>query len=221
MTRGALAASFWQRWRSGRAEPAARWVVLDVESSGLDPRHDRLLAVAAVALRAAPDRLALCPADSFEAVLGQPADDAGPDRANILVHGIGVGAQAQGVAPAEALEAFERWVGASPLIAFHSAFDERLLQRAMQATLGRVLPGPWLDLAQLAPAVAPGVPGRSLDDWLRHVDIPCARRHQAAADAHATARLLLRLWPAVRAQRAGEDFAALRHIAAQARWLPR
>ena len=209
--------SWWRR--AGPAADARRWVVLDVEASGLDASRDRLLAIAALAVEPAAGGPRISIGDSFEQVLRH--EDAEVDRANILVHGIGVGAQAQGVAPAEALEAFERWVGASPLIAFHSAFDERLLQRAMQATLGRVLPGPWLDLAQLAPAVAPGVPGRSLDDWLRHVDIPCARRHQAAADAHATARLLLRLWPAVRAQRAGEDFAALRHIAAQARWLPR
>lgn len=207
-------------WR--RTAPAGdprRWVVLDVEASGLDASRDRLLAVAALAVEAAPGGPRIHPGDSFEQVLRH--EQAEVDRANILVHGIGVGAQASGVPPRVALAAFERWVGASPLIAFHSAFDERLLARAMRAALGRVLPGPWLDLAQLAPAVAPGVPGRSLDDWLRHFDIPCARRHQAAADCHATARLLLRLWPAVCAQREGEDFAALRRIAAQARWLPR
>lgn len=207
-------------WR--RAAPAAdvrRWVVLDVEASGLDASRDRLLAIAALAIAPAPGRPRIVLGDSFEQVLRH--DRAEVDRANILVHGIGVGEQARGVAPRVVLEAFERWVSDAPLIAFHSAFDERLLQRVMRAELGRSLRGPWLDLAQLAPAVAPGVPGRSLDDWLLHYDIPCARRHQAAADCHATARLLLRLWPAVCAQREGEDFAALRRIAAQARWLPR
>lgn len=196
-----------------------RWVVLDVEASGLDASRDRLLAIAALAVEPAPAGPRIRVGDSFELVLRHEAAEV--DRANILVHGIGVGAQSRGVPPIEALTAFDRWVGRSPLIAFHSAFDEQLLRRAMQAACGRSLTGPWLDLAGLAPAVAPGVPGRSLDDWLRHFDIPCARRHEAAADTHATAQLLLRLWPLVRAQREGEDFAALQHIAAMARWLPR
>ena len=49
-----------------------RWVVLDVESSGLDPARDRLLAIAAVAVEVAPGRPHIACADSFE-VLG-PAD---------------------------------------------------------------------------------------------------------------------------------------------------
>lgn len=206
-------------WRRNVPADDRRWVVLDVESSGLDAGRDRLLAVAAVALGVDSGRPQIRVGDSFEVVLQHAA--AVPDKANILVHGIGVGAQAQGVPAPDALVAFERWLGRSPLIAFHSAFDEQMLRRAMQAALGRRLAGPWLDLAQLAPAVLPGVPGRSLDDWLQHCGIVCSQRHQAAADTLATAELLLRLWPAVQAQGNGQDFAALQRIAANARWLPR
>jgi DNA polymerase-3 subunit epsilon len=46
-------------------------------------------------------------------------------------------------------------------------------------------------------------------------------RHQAAADTFATAELLLKLWPAARAQLARLDFKALRRLAAQGRWLQR
>lgn len=208
--------SWWQR--SAPVDPR-RWVVLDVESSGLDAGRDRLLAVAAVALGVGSGAPRILVGDSFEVVLQHTA--ALPDKANILVHGIGVAEQARGAPAAQALAAFEQWVGRSPLVAFHSAFDEQLLRRAMQAALGRRLAGPWLDLAQLAPAVLPGVAGRSLDDWLDHCGIVCTQRHQAAADTLATAELLLRLWPAVQAQRAGLGFAALQRIAADARWLPR
>ena len=39
-----------QRWLGPRpAHDSGRWVVLDVESSGLDTRNDRLLAIAAIA----------------------------------------------------------------------------------------------------------------------------------------------------------------------------
>ena len=199
------------------AVDAARWVVIDVETSGLDPRHDRLLAIAAIALRLdgqAMPRIDL--ADSFEAVLRQPG--APTDKDNILLHGIGVGEQRAGVAPAEVLAAFERWLGRSPLIAFHAAFDQAMIGRAINDTLGRTLVNPWLDLEPVADALHPEVGGRALDDWLAHFGIDCAVRHQAAADTLATAELLLRLWPAARRQRR-TTFAALQQLAAQRRWL--
>ncbi|WP_341893365.1 3'-5' exonuclease [Variovorax sp. YR752] len=206
-------------WRRTVAADDSRWVMLDVESSGLDPKRDRLLAIAAIALKrdgGAP-RLAL--GDSFEVVIRQP--DAPVDKANILVHGIGVGAQRGGVEPAQALTAFERWVGRSPLLGFHVAFDEALIQRAMRAVLGHELANPWIDLADVARVVRPDVAGRSLDEWMEVLDVRCAVRHQAAADTLATAEVLLKLWPQVLAQRQGDDWQALSRLAAQRRWLPR
>ena len=45
--------------------------------------------------------------------------------------------------------------------------------------------------ADIAAVLRPGVAARTLDDWLAACGIRCARRHQAAADALATAELLL------------------------------
>lgn len=211
-----------RRWLGGasaRPASALRWVVLDVETTGLDLQHDRLLAVAALALRidgAATPQIDI--ADSFEAVLRQQPAPA--DKDNILLHGIGVGEQRAGAPAAEVLAAFERWVGDAPLIAFHAAFDQSMIQRTMKAVLGRTLANPWLDLEPVADVLHPGLGGHALDDWLAHFGIECAVRHQAAADTLATAELLLRLWPAARAQGATR-FAQWRELAAQRRWLTR
>jgi DNA polymerase III subunit epsilon len=205
--------------RSRRAAAdESRWLVLDVESSGLDPARDRLLALAAVALHVqpAPPRIVL--ADSFETVLRQPDDPLPPDKANILVHGIGIGEQARGVDPAQALSAFEAFAGSAPLIGFHAAFDRQLIDRATQAAFGRRLRNAWLDVAEVAAALQPQHAARSLDDWLAAFGIECTQRHRAAADALATAELLLRLLPAARADRAiGID--GLARLAARRRWL--
>jgi len=212
-------------WRSRVPIDEARWVVVDVESSGLDAGRDRLLAVAGVGIRIEPTvpvaspRIAL--GDSFEVVLRQ--DDASTghqvDKANILLHGIGIGAQRDGIPGAQALIAFESWVGASPLVAFHSAFDEKMLRRAMRRSIGRSLTGPWLDLAPLAAIALPKVKAHSLDEWMAHCGVACALRHQAAADVLATAELLLHLWPAIQAQRPGPGFTALRRLTDRSRWL--
>jgi DNA polymerase-3 subunit epsilon len=43
-------------WRPPPTLDATRWVVLDVESTGLDVRRDRLLAIAAVAVQVTDGR---------------------------------------------------------------------------------------------------------------------------------------------------------------------
>jgi len=209
-----------------------RWVVLDCESSGLDPERDRLLSIAAVAVHVRGTGLHIVPADSFEMVLQQPEQGTPPDKANILVHGIGIGAQRAGVAPAIALQAFRAYANGAPLIGYHVSFDRRLLERAERAELSvlsvlsvisnrqRALRRQWLDLAELAPVLRRDVPGKALDHWLAAYGIRCLARHQAAADALATAELLLCLWPLVRSQTHGRpDFNALQRMAAARRWL--
>ena len=210
-----------KHWLSPRpAIDEQRWVVLDVESSGLNVQRDRLLAIAAIGVRldSAAPRIHL--GDSFEMLLRQVDTPALPDKRNILLHGIGVGAQRAGVDPAQALSAFEAWVGNSPLVAFHAAFDQAMIERACAAHLGRRLRGAWLDLAPLAAVLYPEVRAQALDEWLAHFNIDCAVRHQAAADTLATAELLLKLWPALRRELPRPRFGDVVALAAQQRWLP-
>ncbi|HZF81790.1 MAG TPA: 3'-5' exonuclease, partial [Rubrivivax sp.] len=158
---GDEAMTLWQRLTgrmgAGIAVDDQRWVVLDVESSGLDPQRDRLLSIAAVAVHLDGPRPCIAMADSFEVVLRQPEDQADTDKPNILIHRIGIGAQREGTEPAAALQSFERYVATSPLIAFHAAFDQTLILRSFDAVLGRRPPNPWLDLAPLAALARPKV----------------------------------------------------------------
>lgn len=205
-------------WSAPRFVPdASRWVVLDVETSGLDARRDRLLAIAAIAVRvdwAAP-RLWLDAGDSFEVVLRQ---DEVSSRDNILLHGIGVARQREGMAPGQALTAFLAYAGQSPLLAFHSAFDEVMIGRHVRAHLGRRVPHPWLDIEHLCAVTHPQVRARSLDEWMTHFDIRCAQRHQAAADTLAECELLQRIWPRVASE--CRSWGDVVRLAAQRRWLP-
>jgi len=208
-------------WHSRAPADDARWVVLDVEASGLDAAHDRLLAIAALGVHIDVGRARIALADSFEVVLRQPHDLHEPDKANILLHGIGVGVQRGGVEPAMALQAFARFVARSPLIAFHAAFDRTLIERGFVA-LGLPRPdNPWLDLAPLAAVLHLDVRAHALDDWLAHFGIRCVQRHQAAADTLATAELLLQLWPRLARQLREPGIQAARRLAAQRRWLVR
>ena len=198
----------------GAGTPLGRWVVVDTETSGLDPERDALLAIGAVAV----DDNGIALGDSFEMVLKSNATG---DAANIALHGIGHGAQAAGTPAPEALAAFRDWCGAAPRVGFHADFDRAVLRKAF-ADAG-LLPddAAWLDLAPLAGAMAADTyrfGGRTLDDWLAAFGIECVTRHNAAADALATAELLLRL-RSIAAKQGRIGFDALVRTARQQKWL--
>jgi DNA polymerase III subunit epsilon len=190
-----------------------------VETTGLDPREDRLLAIAAVAVEVdwPARRLAIVPGDSFEAVLRQ--EDGAFDRENILVHGIGVQRQREGIPPSQVLRDFAAFAGKSPLLAFHAAFDEAMIRRCVRMHAGPRLANRWLDIEQLCAVMHPATSARSLDDWLDRFGVRCVERHQAAADAWAEAELLLRIWPGVAAE--CSSWRDVERLAARHRWIRR
>jgi len=141
------------------------------------------------------------------------------NKDNILIHHIGAQAQSDGRPPVEVLEEFRQWVGHCPLLAFHAAFDEAMINKAYSSYGLKPLQNEWLDIEPLAKITGVNPSLRSLDDWLGHFGIECAIRHQAASDTFATAELLIRLWPFLLKE--GNSWASLRDISRQASWLPR
>ncbi len=191
-------------WRSlpqpDTGVPPRRWVVLDTETSGLDTARDALISIGAVAME--DDSIVVAPA--FEAILRQANPSS---HENIALHGVGAGAQSQGEDPVEALIRFLEFARKDPLVAWHASFDAAFLRRALKRHLGPGLANEWLDVALLAPrklsgqkigSPGPGVAG--LDDWLARFGIDPGARHNALADAYATAQLFQ-----IAAQRVARD----------------
>lgn len=197
---------------------SGRWIVLDVETTGLDPSHDRLLAIAAIAIQVGPafTKPSIVLGDSYEAVLKQ---ELASEKDNILVHHIGVGAQTQGRPPVEVLEEFRRWVADAPLLAFHAPFDQSMITRAYKRFGLSPLNNDWIDIEPLAAISGLNPKARALDDWLSFFGIECAVRHQAAADTHATCELLLCLWNSIRKE--AHSLSDLKNLSKAAAWVPR
>ena len=163
---------------------SARFVVVDIESSGLDPHGDRLLSIGAVGV----ERSFIALRDSFYVTLRQSEPS---EAANILVHGIDGTTQTSGCEAAAALAAWLGFARKWPRVAFHASFDRVMLARAERTHLGVVLRALWLDLAVLAPIYFPRHAALdTLDAWLGAFGITNAKRHDALADATATAQLL-------------------------------
>jgi DNA polymerase-3 subunit epsilon len=199
-------------WRDRRhAHEPERWVVVDVETTGMDVAKDELISVGAVAMLDGR----VVPADSIEIIVRQRTASS---RENILVHGVGAHAQLHGTDPPHAVRAFLDYVGRSPLLAFHAPFDRGFIARSVKIYVNQPFDNPWLDVAELAPALEPKSLLRSLDEWLRYYGIPVSVRHSAAGDALATAMLMARLLPEARRQGAAR-FADMQKLARHARWL--
>lgn len=193
----------------------ARYVVVDVESTGLDIKRDHLLAIGACVVEAGRIDLA----QGFEVILRQEAVS---DRDNILVHGIGGERQREGLPPAEALLAFLEYAGKAPFVAYHAVFDQTMIERALAEHLGMRYRRHWLDLAYVMPVLRPDLIGshKSLDDWTALYGITNLARHNALADALATAQLWLVALHLASARRL-DNYKALQTQAMAERWLNR
>ncbi|MDD4912898.1 MAG: exonuclease domain-containing protein [Sideroxydans sp.] len=191
----------------------SRCVVVDVETTGLSLANDRLISIGAVAV--VNGKIAL--GDSFYKVLQQETVS---EKGNILLHGIGASAQLDGEQPAEALLSFLEYLGKSPLVAFHVTFDQTMIRRALRAYLGMNLKHAWLDLAYVMPGLNPALAKRhhALDDWISHFNIRIDVRHNALADALATAQLL-QVASAQASRRDIDSYAGLLDLEKAQRWV--
>jgi DNA polymerase-3 subunit epsilon len=191
---------------------AARWVVVDCETSGLNPKQDRLLSVAAVEVTA--ERIAA--GRAYTAILQQQE----PSRVdNILVHGLGAEAQLGGDPAPQVLRELAVFMNGAIPVAFHAPFDRAVLAKAFTQAGVPARSKRWLDLAVLAPLLFPDRKAKDLDSWLAAFAIECAARHEALGDAYATAQLLLVMLGKARSEGVATAEALIR-LASSAAWLP-
>lgn len=164
----------------------ARLVVLDLETSGLDVQRDEILSIGAVAITDG----VLHMADQFECTVFRPNHQA--NQATLL-HELAPSHIQSGQPADVALKGFLDYAGHSVLLAFHAGFDQRMLSRSLRKDLHHRLQHRFLDVAQIAPMLFPEAAARcsTLDDWQRHFNLANTERHNAAADAQATAEIML------------------------------
>lgn len=163
-----------------------RLIVLDLETTGLNPQKDEVIAIGAVAI----NRCTIPLDDQFDLILRRPELDI---RETVLIHGIGTEALTQGHETEDALLHLLEWMNGDPILAYHSAFDQRFLEKTLKAQLGYTASHLWMDVAELLPAFFPKAEtkGKGLDHWSELFGLEASERHHAAADALVTAELTL------------------------------
>jgi DNA polymerase-3 subunit epsilon len=200
---------------TGRFHYLNRYIVADVETSGLNMREDKLISIGAVAVVNGLIDFN----DAFQVVLRQ---DEVSTNANILIHGIGGSEQSDGMDPADALIAFLQYVGKSSLFAYHAYFDQTMIARAMKEYLGLKFDQQWIDLAWVTPDLFRDLIDDQvdMDVWLALFGIENIQRHNAVSDAFATAQML-QVVIARGMQRSAETPASFVEIEKSRRWMRR
>lgn len=163
-----------------------RFVVVDLETSGLNTLKDKILSIGAVTI----DQSAIALGHQFSCTLRR-ANHAVSE--SVLIHQIPPSEVAAGVRPENALLSFMEYVGSSPLLAFHASFDQRMLVREMDDAFAYPLRHAFYDVAEIAPLLYPehGMRTPGLDDWVKFFNLHVLQRHNASADALVTAELML------------------------------
>ena len=168
------------------------YVVLDLETTGLDTASDRVVSVGAVRLRQGRVRLG----ERFGELVN-PGRDIPPE--SIKVHGIKPDMIASARPAALVFDDFLAFLGGDLLVAHHAAFDLHFLNQTMRARYGFALQNLVLDTVPLCRAlVLPsdpyGIQRRrqrcGLDALAERFGLPQAGRHSALGDARLTLALV-------------------------------
>lgn len=196
------APAFWEAYLEANRRPLSKklpleeacFVVFDTETTGLNPRSDRLLSIGAVKVMG--NRI-LTDAP-FERTIRQ--EHLPQHREAIGVHGILPGQSLAGQDETQALQEFLSYIGNAALVGHHLRFDVSILNEALKKRHAGKLRNPLIDTRALALRVEKGrgnyddQPGNySLDALCQRYHIPGSDRHTAAGDAYITAILLLKL----------------------------
>ncbi len=163
-----------------------RWVVVDVETTGLSIRKDRVIAIGGVEIL----QLKINLRQSFERLFDPGIQ---LEHENVLIHGLSPQELQQGSSPESALIDFLNFAAGAPLLAFHAPFDKHMLEKECKLRLGTGARLPFFDIEDWCRVLFPELSHklRGLDAWLERFGLDVGERHHATCDAMATAELAL------------------------------
>lgn len=159
------------------------FVVVDIETTGLNPATERIIEIGAVRVRG--DKIE----QEFDVLINP-----GRSLSSFIVELTGITDEMLEGAPdiREALAQFLDFAGEDVLMGHHLSFDYSFLKKNIVNT-GGSFERKGIDTLKIARVALPDLESRSLESLCRHYNIINEHAHRACDDARATAELYLRL----------------------------
>ena len=191
------ATSFEGTWTDDTPAERVRFVALDSETTGLNPRRDKLITIGAVAVQDGEIRLE----DSFEVMIRMAYN-----TGSVTVHGITRDEASSGMEEPEAIARFLAYLRDGVIVGHHIGHDIEALNCACERHFQFTLRNRSLDTMDLtlhlnddgAFAGKTMADGFSLDALCTMFGVAPHDRHTAGGDAFITAQVFLRLLRAAR-----------------------
>jgi DNA polymerase III epsilon subunit family exonuclease len=163
------------------AKSNAEYVVVDVETTGRDPKMADLIEIAAVKVKRGKIT------DRWSTLVN-------PGRTIVghQVHGLTDADVKDAPTAREAAQQFQKFAGDALLVGHNVGFDLGFLEAAVGGGF-RFEPGTYVDSLTLAREAYPDLDKYTLTDLTRFFEIPLESSHRALPDAEATAQLVIGL----------------------------
>lgn len=169
----------------GKLFEPSEYVVIDVETTGLDPEHDEIIEIGA--LRVLGGEVA----ETFQAFVRATKDI--PLAVTELT---GIDAETlagEGVELKKAIRRFLRFVDCAPVVSHNAVFDRDFIQAACDECDEGLFNNECIDTLTLSRERVKGVSDYRLSALVQHLDIDINEFHRSIPDCKATRELFLKL----------------------------
>ena len=166
-------------------------VVLDTETTGMNPKKDEILSIGAVKVRGNHILLS----DAFEAWL-KPRGEIGEE--SIKIHGIRRIDIEHGEEPEAVIPRLLEFIGNRPVVGYYIRFDQRMLSAYTRRILGIDLPNPLIELSEMyyrryRKSSPHEFVDLKFDTIMEQLKLPRLGKHDALNDAVMSALIYLKL----------------------------
>ncbi len=172
--------------------PPDEVVVIDCETTGLNPRRDEVIAIAAIKIRGRR----ILTSEAYRVVV---RSDKAPSSASIKVHQLRAKEVAEGRGMHEVLPELLRFIGGRPLIGYYIDFDVQMLDKYILPFIQAKLPNRRIEVSEIYYALKyRNAPPGTVHDLrfaaiLSDLGLPSLEQHDAFNDALMTAMMYVQL----------------------------
>lgn len=158
------------------------YVVVDLETTGLDPVRDQIIEIGALEVVAGK------PGRSFTTLVQPVTVQPGQFISPFISRLTGITNDGLLAAPgaAKALETFGRFLGDRIVVGYNTGFDMGFLQQGFQKELHRPLANDWVDVLPMARTVFPLWEHHRLNNLAAYYHVENPQAHRALSDVKTT-----------------------------------
>jgi len=167
------------------------YIVLDTETTGLNPRKDEILSIGAVKIKNGK----IIISESFEIFI---KPEYSISHESIKIHHITPVELENGVSIEEALEKLLFFIGNLPIVGYYISFDMKIISRFLKPFIGIKLPNKEIELSSMyykryKKTSAHEFVDLKFDTIMKKLNLPTLGKHDALNDAIMSAMIFLKL----------------------------